>query len=150
MNAYDLLILAHGYGVEVSTNGEKLKVQFDQSRPPPANLIDLLRNHKADLLTHLASQPANSSPYQLEPELSAARIRMEQALFVLRECELIEQERKRQYIPREWIDRGEWLELCAKRLRWSADDCTDALLALTQAKRIEIHHSERGIREVCQ
>lgn len=89
---------------------------------------------------------ANCSPYQPEPELSAARVRMEQALFVLRECELIEQERKRQKILRVWINRSEWLELCAKRLKWSADDCTDALLALTQAKRIEIHHSERGIR----
>ena len=94
--------------------------------------------------------PANCSPYRPEPELSAARVRMEQALFVLRECELIEQERKRQKILRVWINRSEWLELCAKRLRWSADDCTDALLALTQAKRIEIHHSERGIREVWQ
>jgi len=94
--------------------------------------------------------PANCSPYQPEPELSAARVRMEQALFVLRECELIEQERKRQKILRVWINRSEWLELCAKRLKWSADDCTDALLALTQAKRIEIHHSERGIREVWQ
>ncbi len=93
---------------------------------------------------------ANCSPYQPEPELSAARVRMEQALFVLRECELIEQERKRQKILRVWINRSDWLELCAKRLRWSDDDCTDALLALTQAKRIEIHHSERGIREVWQ
>lgn len=91
---------------------------------------------------------ANCSPYQ--PELSAARVRMEQALFVLRECELIEHERKRQKILRVWINRSEWLELCAKRLRWTDDDCTDALLALTQAKRIEIHHSERGIREVWQ
>jgi oligoendopeptidase F len=56
MNAHDLLTLAHGYGVEVSTNGEKLKVQFDESRPPPDKLIDLLRNHKADLLAYLASQ----------------------------------------------------------------------------------------------
>ena len=94
--------------------------------------------------------PANCSPYRPEPELSAARIRMEQALFVLRECELIEEERKRQKILRVWINRSDWLELCGKRLRWSADDCTDALLALTQAKRIEIHHSERGIREVWQ
>lgn len=92
--------------------------------------------------------PANCSHYQ--PELSAARVRMEQALFVLRECELIEQERKRQKILRVWINRSEWLELCAKRLKWTDDDCTDVLLALTQAKRIEIHHSERGIREVWQ
>ena len=56
MNAHDILTLAHGYGVEVYTNGEKLKVQFDESRPPPPNLIDLLRNHKADLLAYLASQ----------------------------------------------------------------------------------------------
>lgn len=57
MNAHDLLTLAHGYGVEVHANGEKLKVQFDENSPPPPNLIDLLRNHKADLLAYLASQP---------------------------------------------------------------------------------------------
>lgn len=100
--------------------------------------------------SHINTPPANCSPYQPEPELSAARTRMEQALFILRECELIEEQRKRQKILRVWINRSEWLELCAERLQWSADDCTDALLALTQAKRIEIHHSERGIREVWQ
>ena len=56
MNAHDLLTLAQGYGVQVCANGEKLKVQFDESRPPPDKLIDLLRNHKADLLAYLASQ----------------------------------------------------------------------------------------------
>lgn len=56
MNAHDLLTLAHGYGVEVHANGEKLKVQFDENSPPPPNLIDLLRNHKADLLAYLAGQ----------------------------------------------------------------------------------------------
>lgn len=115
-----------------------------ESDPSPRQPVALQSSSQTD------TPPANCSPYQPEPELSAARIRMEQALFVLRECELIEQERKRQKILRVWISRSEWLELCAKRLRWSADDCTDALLALTQAKRIEIHHSERGIREVWQ
>lgn len=57
MKAHDLLTVAQDYGVEVSTDGENLKVRFDESRPPPANLIDLLRNHKADLLAYLASQP---------------------------------------------------------------------------------------------
>ena len=112
--------------------------------PAPRQPVALQSSSQTD------TPPANCSPYQPEPELSAARIRMEQALFVLRECELIEELRKRQKILRVWINRSEWVELCAKRLRWSADDCTDALLALTQAQRIEIHHSERGIREVWQ
>jgi oligoendopeptidase F len=56
MNAHDLLTLAQDHGVKVRANGEKLKVQFDESRPPPDKLIDLLRNHKADLLAYLASQ----------------------------------------------------------------------------------------------
>ena len=56
MKAHDLLTLAQGYGVEVCANGEALKVKFDESRPPPPTLINLLRNHKADLLAYLASQ----------------------------------------------------------------------------------------------
>ena len=56
MNAHDLLTLARGYHVEVRASGEKLKVQFDESRPPPEKLIDLLRSHKKDLLAYLASQ----------------------------------------------------------------------------------------------
>ena len=115
-----------------------------EADPSPRQPVALQSSSQTD------TPPANCSPYQPEPELSAARVRMEQALFVLRECELIEELRKRQKILRVWINRSEWLELCAERLKWSADDCTDALLALTQAKRIEIHHSERGIREVCQ
>ena len=110
--------------------------------PPQPKPIAIQQTTKAD------APSANCSPYQ--PQLSAERVRMEQALFVLRECEIVEERRKRQGIVRVWINRSEWVELCGKRLRWSAEDCTDALLALTQAKRIQVHHSERAIREVWQ
>jgi hypothetical protein len=132
MEVYSMAFDWKAWGIEIEPD------------PAPRQPVALQSSSQTD------TPPANCSPYQPEPELSAARVRMEQALFVLRECELIEEERKRQHIPRVWIDRGEWLELCAERLKWSADDCTDALLALTQAQRIEIHHSERGIREVWQ
>ena len=163
MNAQELVKIAHEHGVELHANGDKLSVRWN-GQPPTPELVNLLKEHKPELLEWLRTHPpANCSPYAHPAHVTAAGVRVSacppvdpqqerkaQALFILRECELIEEERKRQKILRVWINRSEWLELCAKRLRWSADDCTDALLALTQAKRIEIHHSERGIREVWQ
>jgi len=55
MNAREILDLAQQHGVQVSIEGERLHLEAQQ--PPPANLINLLRNHKADLLAYLASQP---------------------------------------------------------------------------------------------
>ncbi|MFZ3193496.1 MAG: hypothetical protein WA154_09860 [Moraxellaceae bacterium] len=55
MNAREILDLAQQHGVQVSIEGNHLHLEAQQ--PPPPNLIDLLRNHKADLLTYLASQP---------------------------------------------------------------------------------------------
>ncbi|MEC7120885.1 MAG: hypothetical protein VXW65_13430 [Pseudomonadota bacterium] len=54
MNAREILDLAQQHGVQVSIEGERL--HLEAQRPPPPNLIDLLRNHKADLLAYLASQ----------------------------------------------------------------------------------------------
>ena len=54
MNAREILDLAQQHGVQVSIEGERLHLEAQQ--PPPPNLIDLLRNHKADLLAYLASQ----------------------------------------------------------------------------------------------
>ena len=109
-----------------------------------------LPRHKPIVIQQQATKPdapfPNRSQYQ--SELSASLTRMQQALFVLRECELIEQDKKRQNTARVWINRKELVELCVKRLQWSDDDCTDVLLALIQAKRIELHQSKQGIREV--
>ena len=55
MNAREILDLAQQHGVQVSIEGNHLHLEAQQ--PPPPNLIDLLRNHKADLLAYLASQP---------------------------------------------------------------------------------------------
>jgi len=55
MNAREIINLAQQHGVQVSIEGDRLHLEAQQ--PPPPNLIDLLRNHKADLLAYLASQP---------------------------------------------------------------------------------------------
>ena len=54
MNAYDILTLAERNGVQVSLTDNGL--HLEATNPPPPELIDLLRKHKADLLAYLAGQ----------------------------------------------------------------------------------------------
>lgn len=170
MNAIELIELAAQHGLELAPNGDKVKVK-SQGQPQP-ELIDLIKGHKAELLAYFGQRhsepqptiqpPANDSPTtaprmastspseQLKPVaiagIEAARERMALGLYLLEECVLIEEDRQRQQTARVWVDRGEWAQLCTERLKWSADDCQDVLLALLDANRLEAHHSRRAIR----
>lgn len=71
-----------------------------------------------------------------------------QALFLLHECVLIEEDRRRQTILKVWVNLTDWQQLCCDRLKWSVADCTDHLLALKTANRVQQHDSGRAIRPI--
>ena len=56
MNAYDILKVAQQHGMTLQADGDLLVFEYPENQPPPPDLIDLLRNHKADLLAYLAGQ----------------------------------------------------------------------------------------------
>lgn len=71
-----------------------------------------------------------------------------QALYLLHECVLMEEHRKRQMTAHVWVNLSDWQQLCVDRLQWSLADCTDQLLALRTAKLIQQHPSGRAIRPI--
>jgi len=142
MNAQDLLKIATDNGLELQANGDKLKVKY-QGNPPTPELVNLLQQHKPELLEWLRQHPpANSAPY-IDPQTESKA----QALFILRECELIEVAQHRQHIARVWISRMDWQDKCSEYLQWDDLQCQDIVLLLVQAQCLEVHHSGKAIRE---
>lgn len=73
MNAADLLQLAAAHGCTIRREGEGLALDYTQGRPP-AELVDLLRQHRAELLDYLhhhaapvPSEASNSPETPTEP-----------------------------------------------------------------------------------
>lgn len=160
MNAQELVKIAHEHGVELHANGDKLSVRWN-GQPPTPELVNLLKEHKPELLEWLRTHPpANCSPYAHPAHVTAAGVRVSacppvdpqqerkaQALFILRECELIEVERCRQNTTRVWVNRLDWQAKCHEYLQWDEQQCQDTILLLVQAQCLEVHVSGRAIRE---
>lgn len=160
MNAQDLLKMAADHGLELLANGDKLKVKYESS-PPTPELVNLLQQHKPELLEWLRRHPpANCSPYAHPAHTTASGVRVSacppvdpqterkaQALFILRECELIELEQHRQQTARVWINRLDWQAKCSEYLQWDDQQCHDIILLLVQAQCLDVHSSGRAIRE---
>lgn len=90
--------------------------------------------------TPIAAQIGGNPAVLTEPQA--------QALFLLHECVLIEEDRRRQTILKVWVNLTDWQQLCGDRLKWSVADCTDQLLALKTANRVQQHASGRAIRPI--
>ena len=72
MNAAELLELAAVHGLQITPNGDRLKLKAPA--PPPQELVDLIRAHRAELLDYLhhhaapvPSEASNSHDAPTEP-----------------------------------------------------------------------------------
>ena len=72
MNAAELLELAAVHGLQITPNGDRLKLKAPA--PPPPELVDLIRQHRAELLDYLhhhaapvPSEASNSPETPTEP-----------------------------------------------------------------------------------
>lgn len=94
MNAAELLELAAVHGLQITPNGDRLKLKAPA--PPPPELVDLIRQHRAELLDYLhhhaapvPSEASNSPDAPTEPaaldHLSHLHRRCYRALIGLQE-----------------------------------------------------------------
>ncbi len=67
MNALQLIELATAHGLQIIPAGDRLKLRAPA--PPPPELVNLLRHHKADLLAHLHAHPASTQANDHDHEL---------------------------------------------------------------------------------
>ncbi len=67
MNAAELLELATAHGMQITPNGDRLKLRAPA--PPPPELVDLIRAHRAELLDYLHhhAAPVTSEANDHEP-----------------------------------------------------------------------------------
>jgi hypothetical protein len=61
MTAQEVIDLAKRHGVRVSVHDDRLRLQSDE--PPPPELVDLLRAHKAEVIALLTPDTPDSMPY---------------------------------------------------------------------------------------
>ena len=137
MNAREILDFAQQHGVQVSIEGERLHLEAQQ--PPPPNLIDLLRNHKADLLAYLASQSKHPTHHTgAYISLTANQSRALAGFNVLlerRQQTLI----KGGYKPSQALVRVEdWHRAVMRRLELNRDQMRDLERSLVALGMIEI------------
>ena len=85
MNAAELLELAAAHGLQITPNGDRLKMRAPA--PPPPELVDLIRQHRAELLDylhhHAAPVPSVASNSHDAPTEPAA---LDQLSFMHRRC----------------------------------------------------------------
>ena len=97
MNAAELLELAAVHGLQITPNGDRLKLKAPA--PPPQELVDLIRAHRAELLDYLhhhaapvPSVASNNPNYERfvvtsnSPETPTEPAALDQLSFMHRRC----------------------------------------------------------------
>ncbi len=126
------------WGIDTDTPNLPTKETHSDAHKPHAG--QAVQPQQTDQPTPVAGQIGGNPAVLTEPQA--------QALFLLHECVLIEEDRRRQAIFKVWVNLTDWQQLCCDRLKWSVADCTDHLLALKTANRVQQHASGRAIRPI--
>jgi hypothetical protein len=130
MNTQDILKLAQRHGVQIHAKDGQLLLQADA--PPPPEFIDILKQHKPDLLTYFSSQdePQNQ-PFQHQND--GLTTRQQRAINGLKHLTSVKQQNliKNGYLPdNAKVKRTEWREAVMRTLFiqwWVMDELEDEL-----------------------